>query len=83
MAYVISDECVSCGTCESECPAEAISQGDEHYVIDADACLDCGTCADACPTEAIHPADFKTASSLFTAETKLFSLWITFTNVFF
>ena len=46
MAYVISDECVSCGTCEGECPAEAISQGDEHYVIDADACLDCGTCAD-------------------------------------
>ena len=44
MAYVISDECVSCGTCESECPAEAISQ-------------DCGTCADACPTEAIHPAE--------------------------
>ena len=57
MAYVISDECVSCGTCESECPAEAISQGDEHYVIDADACLDCGTCADACPTEAIYPAE--------------------------
>ena len=28
MAYVISDECVSCGTCESECPAGAISQGD-------------------------------------------------------
>ena len=44
MAYVISDECVSCGTCEGECPNEAISQGDEHYVIDADACVDCGTC---------------------------------------
>ena len=28
MAYVISDECVSCGTCESECPAGAISQGE-------------------------------------------------------
>ena len=39
MAYVISDECVSCGTCEGECPNEAISQGDEHYVIDADACV--------------------------------------------
>ena len=52
MAYVISDECVSCGTCESECPA-AISQGDDHYVIDADSCMDCGTCADACPTGAI------------------------------
>ena len=35
MAYVISDECVSCGTCESECPAGAISQGDDHYVIPA------------------------------------------------
>lgn len=53
MAYVISDECVSCGTCESECPAGAISQGDEHYVIDADSCMECGTCADACPTGAI------------------------------
>ena len=57
MAYVISDECVSCGTCEGECPNRAISQRDEHYVIDADACVDCGTCADACPTEAIHPAE--------------------------
>ena len=53
MAYVISDECVSCGTCEGECPNEAISQGDEHYVIDADACVDCGTCAEACPVGAI------------------------------
>ena len=26
MAYVISDECVSCGTCAAECPAEAISK---------------------------------------------------------
>lgn len=53
MAYVITDECVSCGTCEDECPSEAISQGDDKYVIDADACVDCGTCADACPNEAI------------------------------
>ena len=35
------------------CPAGAISQGDDHYVIDADSCMDCGTCADACPTGAI------------------------------
>ncbi len=27
MAYVISDSCVSCGTCEPECPVGAISQG--------------------------------------------------------
>ena len=53
MAYVISDDCVSCGTCESECPVGAISQGDAHYEINPDECVDCGTCAAACPTEAI------------------------------
>lgn len=54
MAYVITDECVSCGTCAGECPVEAISEGDDTYVIDADTCVDCGTCAGVCPTEAIH-----------------------------
>ena len=57
MAYVISDDCVSCGTCAAECPAEAISEGDGKYVIDADSCLDCGTCEAACPTGAISPAE--------------------------
>ena len=45
MAHVISDECVSCGACEAECPVGAISQGADHYEIDADACVDCGACA--------------------------------------
>ena len=47
MAYVISDACVSCGTCAGECPVGAISEGDGKYVIDANACLDCGSCAGA------------------------------------
>ena len=51
MAYVITDECVA------ECPSEAISEGADHFEIDADACVDCGTCADVCPTEAIHPGE--------------------------
>ena len=42
MAYVISDDCISCGTCEGECPAGAISEGDGKYEIDADTCMDCG-----------------------------------------
>ena len=54
MAYVITDECVSCGTCAGECPVEAISAGDV-YVIDPDKCIDCGTCAGVCPSEAIKP----------------------------
>lgn len=53
MAYVISDECVSCGTCESECPVGAIVEGDGKYEINADECVDCGTCAASCPTDAI------------------------------
>ena len=53
MAYVISDSCISCGTCEGECPVNAISQGDAQYVIDAAACLDCGACEASCPVGAI------------------------------
>lgn len=54
MAYVITDSCVSCGTCAGACPVEAISEGDSKYVIDADTCISCGTCAGACPVEAIE-----------------------------
>jgi len=57
MAYNISDDCISCGACESECPVGAISMGDEHYVIDADVCTDCGTCADVCPVGAISAGE--------------------------
>ncbi|MEG0980076.1 MAG: 4Fe-4S binding protein [Oscillospiraceae bacterium] len=55
MAYKITDACVACGTCESECPVSAISAGD-IYKIDPDTCIDCGACASACPTEAIEQA---------------------------
>ena len=53
MAYVISDECISFGACASQCPAEAIAEGAEHFEISADACVDCGACAAQCPVEAI------------------------------
>lgn len=56
MAYKISDECISCGACESECPTSAISQGDGLYVIDPNACIDCGACADVCPVDAPNPS---------------------------
>ncbi len=49
MAYSITDDCVSCGTCAEECPVEAIKEADDKYVIDQETCTDCGTCADVCP----------------------------------
>lgn len=52
MAYHISDDCISCGACEAECPVGAISEGDDKYEINADLCTECGSCADACPVGA-------------------------------
>jgi ferredoxin len=56
MAFKISDACVSCGACESQCPVGAISMGDGKFEIDADKCIDCGSCAGACPTGSIDQA---------------------------
>ena len=53
MAYIITDACVSCGTCAGECPVEAISAGETQYQINAQICVSCGTCAGVCPVEAI------------------------------
>lgn len=53
MAYVIGDNCLSCGACAADCPVEAISEGDGKFVIDADTCIECGSCAGTCPVEAI------------------------------
>ena len=53
MAYKITDSCLKCGTGAGEGPMNAISEGEDQYVIDADTCVGCGTCADACPVQAI------------------------------
>ena len=52
MAYIINDDCISCGACAEGCPTSAITEGDGKYVIDAETCIDCGACAEACPVNA-------------------------------
>ena len=52
MAYVINDECISCGACAADCPVNAISEGEDKYVIDAETCIECGACASTCPVGA-------------------------------
>ncbi|MFA0821692.1 MAG: 4Fe-4S binding protein [Methanomethylovorans sp.] len=54
VAVINVSECVGCGTCIDECPAEAITlNGENIAVVDANECLDCGACVDVCPTSAI------------------------------
>jgi len=53
VTHIISDDCISCGACEPECPVSAISQGDTKYVIDPAKCTDCAKCVDVCPVSAI------------------------------
>lgn len=55
MAYVIHDDCISCGNCKETCPVGAISEGESKYEIDPAVCIECGACAADCPVEAIKP----------------------------
>ena len=61
MAYKITDECISCGACESECPNNAITEGDTIYVIAPEKCTECvgskesSQCADVCPVDCCIP----------------------------
>ena len=61
MAYHITEECISCAACEPECPNNAISEGDDIYIINPDRCTECvgsfksSQCADVCPVDACQP----------------------------
>ena len=58
MAHVINDSCISCGTCEGECPVGAISgQIKEVFHIDTEKCIKCGACESSCAFGAIHVED--------------------------
>ncbi|MGN0161145.1 MAG: DUF362 domain-containing protein [Lachnospiraceae bacterium] len=52
MAYVISDECISCGACAAACPVEAISEEGGKMTINAAICIECGSCEATCPVGA-------------------------------
>ena len=59
MALMITSECINCDVCEPECPNQAISMGEEFYVIDPARCTECvghfgePQCVQVCPVECI------------------------------
>ena len=59
MALLITDQCINCDVCEPECPNQAISMGEDIYVIDPGRCTECvghfdePQCVQVCPVECI------------------------------
>lgn len=53
MAYVINDNCITCGACAESCPVSAISAGEPKFTISEDECISCGSCVGSCPQDAI------------------------------
>ena len=57
MPMKIVEDCVNCGACETECPNEAIVQGDAFYEIVAEKCTECVGAYDAPQCIATCPID--------------------------
>ncbi len=57
MATYVTDECINCGACEPECPNNAITEGEEIYLIDAALCTECVGFADEEQCNAVCPVD--------------------------
>ena len=79
MALMITDDCTSCDVCLPECPNEAISAGDDLYVIDPNKCTECvghfdePQCRTVCPVDCIpnDPAHVESQDELMAKYTKL------------
>lgn len=51
--FVITDDCIACGTCMNNCPQGCIEEGDIMH-IQPEHCLHCGNCYDVCPVSAVE-----------------------------
>jgi ferredoxin len=64
MAVLITDECINCEACASECPVAAILEdtndknpNDDRFYVKPESCVECVNhadeprCVEACPTE--------------------------------
>ncbi len=57
-------ECVGCGLCVSNCPADAITLSDGKAKIDETKCIGCGECVVVCKTDALNAKWSETLANL-------------------
>lgn len=63
MATMITTECILCGMCETECPNQAIREGEDGFAINPNLCTECvgfhgvEACQEACPVDCCVPDD--------------------------
>ena len=50
--FLITEECIGCGTCQASCPQNCIEEG-TPFLIRQNNCLHCGRCFENCPVSAI------------------------------
>jgi ferredoxin len=59
MALKINELCINCDVCEPACPNQAITQGEDIYIIHPSRCTECvghfdePQCVVVCPVECI------------------------------
>ena len=53
MSYLVTENCILCGTCYEVCPTDSIVEYEWYYKI-SDSCMDCGMCRKVCPNAAIR-----------------------------
>ena len=79
MALMITEDCTNCDVCLSECPNNAISIGEDMYVIDPNKCTECvghydePQCRTVCPMDCIpnDPGHVESKDQLMTKYNKL------------
>lgn len=72
VALTITSECINCDVCEPECPNDAISMSELHYVINPHQCTECvghfdtPQCVEICPVACIpvNPEHVESRESL-------------------
>ncbi len=52
--FYVTDDCISCGKCERDCPIDVIKMQDGKPVWTQAKCAHCTACINKCPTQAIQ-----------------------------